>query len=215
MGKNSEAAREARDVRGSAGQSKAFLVTFAAGLLFGLACALADQLPYSPHLLLVAPVWLGNIAGLWLVAAFAAGALAPSLRVARLAAPLLLVSAVLAYYGFIVLAGTRASVALPTLLSTAVIWLLLGVGAGLVFGWLGFRWRKGTVRERRLLLSVVGLCLVVESLGYLLRAVPSPTNPYFVLYSIELAAGLLLPWLLARRPSGTVPRTARTPSQSG
>jgi hypothetical protein len=183
----------------------AVAAAIAFGLGFGLFCALADQLPYSAHLLGTAPGWLGNIAGTWLVLAFVAGARSPSQRVARVAAPLLLIGAVAAYYGFIVLAGTRAFVPLPVLVRTALLWLVLSLVSGLVFGWLGHRWRAGATPGRMLGPAVLGLALVVESLSYLLRAVPSPDNPYFVLYSLELAAGLLLPWALARWPGAVQP----------
>jgi len=97
----------------------------------------------SDHLPLLTVRWSASLGALWLLAAFAVGALSGRRRGAA-AGALALVTGVCTYYGLMWLVEGRATAgyAVPMTL----LWGLAAVAVGGLFGHLGGLWREGSRR---------------------------------------------------------------------
>lgn len=170
----------------------------AAAVAFGLAVGMAAR--YG-HGVPGDAYWLASLGGPWLVAAFAAGALAPGRRLAALAGAATIVVGTLAYYGSVAayhgvtqlhlpLQGARYGVLM------AIAWSAAGLAVGAAFGTAGVLWRRGG----RSLWSAAGAAALAGALvgeALLLQAAWDSPWAQRVL-AAELAAGLLVAAVLAR-----------------
>lgn len=124
----------------------------------------------------------------WVAAAFVAGAVAPGVGSAAVAATLLVTTANGAYYGWI--AATEPHTPLASAAGSPVAWLVLGVASGLVFGPAGRLWRAGPGPVRAVASLPLAAVLVLEGADVLTGA-PAAEG-------IGLLAGILLPPASAR-----------------
>jgi hypothetical protein len=108
-------------------------VAMAAGAALGLGSRLVDHTPW--HLM-----WLGNLRAPWLILAMLVGSRARTPRSAVVCGGLSLLAGNLTYYGFkrVVEHGLSAE----WFLSVGLTWTLVGVAAGTLCGWAGYRSRS-------------------------------------------------------------------------
>lgn len=133
------------------------------GIALGFASRAIDHVPL--HL-----DWVGNIGGVWLVAAFLAGALAGGRWTSLLAGSVSLGSGIVAYYLYKAAEGTfgpMAQLALP-------VWLVLAVVAGAIYGWLGGWW--AVTVDRRLPSALLSLSLLLEAMFFVASGRGRPTG---------------------------------------
>jgi hypothetical protein len=154
-------------------------LTIAAGVVIGSAGWASD---HGPRLL----DWAGAVAALWLIGAFAVGALAGDSRRAALAGAGTMVFGVATYYAlFHPMRGL--------LLVVIAGWSLFGIGVGAVLGWAGDAWR----RRRAQAVGVALLAGAMAGEAILLLGHWDEHAARLVL-AAELALGAALPYLLAR-----------------
>jgi len=185
-------------------------VPAACGVALGLACWVADQLPYDGRLALQLAGWFGNIGGTWLVLAFGLGGWSGSYRRAALAGPLGLGCAVVVYYAGILLSGSRDQIPGRHLLSIGALWLGCALAAGLCFALLGAVWRSQSGWKSSLAVGILCGAMAGENLFYLLQTLPYLANQFSIVMLLELAAALILPWLLLRKPRAALAASAWT-----
>ena len=163
------------------------IVSLLGGVALGAIDFLAQRtLPYP---------WanLANSSAVWAVAAFAIGAwVHTSARAAAIAATVMLVVAVESYYSTAALTqgDSWANLTSPT----AVLWLLFGAVAGVVFGTAGF-WRHSNRHWRRVVGAAVPVSvLLAEAVQHLRNGAGTGTG------LIEVALALTFLFAIARRP---------------
>jgi hypothetical protein len=145
---------------------------------------------------------LGSLGAPWLVCAFAVGAVVRGRRHAALAGSLALVAAVFTYYVLESLVERRTGLGYAVPIGFA--WSLAAIVVGAAFGFLGGLWRDHR-RGASLAAGVISGALVGEAL-LLLAWRSDAERPVLV---SELIAGLVLPFVLARRRE-LVPAVAST-----
>jgi hypothetical protein len=142
---------------------RAFLLALATALAGGILLGLFSALGDSAKAPLVIR-WLANIPGPWVLLAFLIGILAGTRVGGAIAAVLGLAAGVASYYAYLYLTGERPW--LDTVEQAIVVWTLVAVAAGFVFGAAGGSWRRGAAWER--ILSVALLCGVLAGESILL-----------------------------------------------
>jgi hypothetical protein len=158
-------------------------LTIAAGVLIGAVGWGSDQGPRVVQ-------WSSAIAAVWLVGAFAAGALARGpVRAAFAGAGAIVVGVGTYYVLFTFVSGIHG----PREIAPVVVgWSTAGVAIGAVVGWAGDAWRRG---------RAIGVALLAGALAgeamLLLSEWHNRTARYVL--AAELALGAVLPYLLARR----------------
>jgi hypothetical protein len=113
------------------------LLAITAGVLLGLVSRASDLLPREVG-------WLGNLAAIWLAAAFAVGSATKRSRTAGVAGSVTLAIAALVHYA----SGRLLRHGLSTeLLGFPLLhWIVIGTALGALFGALGSVWRRGRDR---------------------------------------------------------------------
>ena len=159
------------------------LIALPAGAVVGAVGRVSDHLP------LLTLRWSASLGALWLLGAFAVGALCGGRRGA-MAGALALVNGVGTYYLLMWMVEARATG--DYALRMIVLWGLAAVAVGALFGHLGELWRDG--RRRELPAAALGGALLGEA-ALLLGAWQSPAARLVLL--AQLAAGALLALTLA------------------
>lgn len=166
------------------------LLTIAAGVLVGTVGWVSDE---GPRLL----QWSSAIAAVWLLGAFAAGALARgAVRAAVAGAGTIVVGVATYYVLFHYVSGTLG---LRYSVVVGVAWSLAGMAIGAVLGWAGDAWRR-----RRA--PAVGVAILAGALAgeAMLLLGEWENHTARAVLACELVLGAALPYLLAR------PKLART-----
>jgi hypothetical protein len=154
-------------------------LTIAAGVFVGTAGWASD---HGPRLF----DWAGAVAAVWLIGAFAVGALAGDARRAALAGAGAMVVGVATYYAlFHPMCGL--------LLVVIAGWSLFGIGVGSVLGWAGDAWRRGHAQA-------AGVALLAGAMAgeAILLLGHWHERPARLVLGAQLALGATLPYLLAR-----------------
>jgi hypothetical protein len=157
-------------------------IAVVAGVLVGTVGWASDQGPRVVQ-------WSSAVAAVWLVGAFAAGALARGpLRSALVGAGTIVVGVGTYYVLFVFVSGLHG----PREIVPVVIgWSTVGVAIGAAAGWAGDAWRRG---------KPIGVALLAGALAgeaMLLLSQWHNRSARYVLAG-ELALGAVLPYLLAR-----------------
>ena len=174
---------------------RALLVSVGAGALLGATAWVVDGLGPSWSALIPA-----NFVGAWLALAFFTGAAARRALSGAGYGLLSLLAAVAAYYLLIALfdVGVRVTGASHA----ATVWGGVALLAGPVMGLAGGVWRHGTGPVRSVAVATLAAGLLAESVvtgwGRFL-SLDRPISPEVLGLAVELAIGLLLPYLLLRR----------------
>jgi hypothetical protein len=167
-------------------------ISLAAGFALGTSGRASDHLPPLLH-------WAGAVGALWLIGAFAVGALAGGRRAAALAGAVAIVSGVAAYYMLMHWVEHRAGLRYAVIVGVA--WGAGGALVGALFGWAGHAWRHGSPRLRPVGVAVLGGALLGEAV-LLLDRWRSPDARAVLL--AELVLGVTLPLALAGRRRGVL-----------
>jgi hypothetical protein len=173
---------------------RGLLIAVAAGVALGTLSVLSDYLLHNPWAI------AGNIAGTWVVVAFAVGAYASTgfARDGAIAGLIALLSATVAYYIGTSVAWDAVNVA--RLLPGVLVWGAVSLVAGPVAGGAGAVWRRRRFRGRNdwwLAPIAVGvLCAPLAAEGLYIAWLFSQADGAVAGFA-ELAAGVVLPvWLL-------------------
>jgi hypothetical protein len=173
-----------------------FGTSIGVGAAIGAAAWVSDQLSWPYSLLIPA-----NAIGVWLGVAFLLGASARTIPTGVLRGLIGLLSAVAAYYllnaalghGFRVIGASHA----------ATVWGAVALLAGPIMGGAGSVWRYGSGWPRAIGVGILAAALIGEGLVFggsrLLHVDQLGTDPGAILFAVEIALGLILPWLLLRQ----------------
>lgn len=134
--------------------------------------------------------WFFNIAGPWVVVAYALGDRGRSYRDGVLRGVLALTTGVVSYYAFVRFVEGRAGIAYHGQFGPQ--WIPFAIVGGAVFGAAGYARRSGGQKARVLSVATLGGFLMGEGWAWLVRAGSAGD---FV-FAAELAAGAVLPWIL-------------------
>jgi hypothetical protein len=166
------------------------------GAAIGAAAWASDQLGYPLGLFVPA-----NAIGVWIGVAFALGASASTIPTGALRGLIGLLSAVAAYYLLIAIfgVGVRAIGASHA----ASIWGFVALVAGPVMGGAGATWRYGHGWLRASAVALLAGTLIAEGIAFgggRISAVQDPlVHPEAFVLVVEVALGVVLPWLLLAR----------------
>lgn len=166
-------------------------VRLAAAIVVGVALGTASRVGDT----LAAPVEaIANAGGPWLIAAFAIGAFASRVVDAAALGAATLSCATASYYGYIgVVLDDGAQ---EHLMSLALFWAVVAIGAGALFGTLGWAWRSASLRVRAAAVGFLTGALVGESVTLAARSAYGSWT--WLASAAELATGLAAPWVLLR-----------------
>lgn len=163
------------------------VLAVAGGILLGLFSTVADR-PNVPGVVR----WLGNVPGPWVLLAFVIGAVAGTRLGGAFAAVVGLASGVVSYYVYLYTTGARPW--LDTVEHAMVVWTLVAVAAGILFGWAGGSWRRGRRWER--VVAVALLCGVLAGEALLLMTEKGHLAGRLMVATEAVFAVMLAWWLL-------------------
>lgn len=170
------------------------LASLALGVAVGFAARAGHELAREPY-------WMASLGGPWLVAAFAAGALAGDRRVAALAGAATIVTGTFTYYSLLAVYHGVMYLSIPTAhadygVAMTIGWSAAGLAIGAGFGAAGALWRRGGASLWAAGgAAALGGALAGEAL--LLHAAWSSPWAQRVL-ALELATGVVVAVALAR-----------------
>ena len=162
---------------------RAFTLLIALGLAVGVLTVVGQgALPGDWH------TW-ANSGAVWLATAFFAGSFMPTDRAAAAAGVLLLVGAVVGYYASVPLIVEGAAAGARSV----IIWVIVALVGGPVFGVAGRWWRSDRPRRRIAALGSLGGVFFAEGLDRLVR------NPHLgTMGWTMMAVGVVVPLILGR-----------------
>ena len=105
---------------------------------------------------------ISNLAALWLAVAVLAGMTSTSVATGATFGFVVLVGALIGYYGWI--AAFERSASLPSLVERATPWFAASTFVGPAFGWLGTTWGVG---RSRLAASMLASAFLVDGIAYI------------------------------------------------
>lgn len=173
---------------------RGLLIAVAAGVALGTFSVLSDYFLHNPWAI------AGNIAGTWVIVAFAVGAFAMkgAAREGALGGVVALLSATLAYYAGTAIGWDAVNVA--RLLPGVLTWGAVTLIAGPVAGGAGAVWRRHSFRGRQqwwLPAVAIGILVAPLAAEGLYLALQFAGEPGAIAGFVELIIGLVLPvWLL-------------------
>ena len=131
---------------------------------------------------------LGNSGAIWLLVAFAVGALMPTAGLAIAGATASLVSSVVWFY-----MAAHYLVGMPVSSAAIAIWLLASIAGGPVYGLAGHWWRTGPGRRHVVGLALIGGVFIAEGVFTLIH---TPLLP--IVGWVAVAVGAIFTVALAR-----------------
>jgi uncharacterized protein DUF6518 len=187
------------------GAPRALLFAVLGGIALGVLSWRLDSLPVDSRAIVL--VALGNAAGPWLAAAFAAGMLQRAPRWGALSGALALGTAFVAYYASYELSARLGSG--PPLADGAgryaLVWLGVATLAGPLFGAAGAAWAAGTERERSWAVALLAGALLAEAAHRFISVEGwtgiDMTRTALQVAAVDVVAAAVLPLLLSERGS--------------
>jgi|GEM_PF-5677141 len=176
------------------------LIPIGIGLIIGVVASFGDTVPSNggtdPLFLLTSYF---NTATLWGAAAFIVGVRMGSKKMAAISAILLLLAAVGSYYFYGTNFGNRTEIIMGTIIKTAVLWSIIGIVVGTIFGIAGFVY-KHTISSKAKMAGVITLSsLILSENGYYLYAAKdylTQLDPQKAVLIGMILVGLALPFIL-------------------
>jgi hypothetical protein len=161
-------------------------IAIVASVVLGVLGGLADRLPWWIS-------WVGNLAALWLFAAFIAGAAGRGAW-AGLARGVVALWATVAVY-YLLQSGLADRPDTGRVLAVGSAWLVIAVPAGALFGYLGALWRRGRTDFTAGAVGVLSAALAGEGI-YAIVAVWAWGIGMTLLLGIEILLAAWLPLVL-------------------